>query len=204
LPPLFLFTILLPPISTLFPYTTLFRSQTDMINNSLTGGCSPEVTNDFNGQSIDLCEGGALTITWNIVDACETTSTTATYTLTEPLGFVHSLEPANKTVDACDFDNADLITAQAALDSDIAAWVDAQTFAISSTLTGGCSPIIYSTFTDQSIDFCTGGSITIQWTIEDICERNSNHFATYTLNQPATVSYTEPSDDSSSASEFDD
>src|SRR5690606_40079712 len=83
LPPLFLFTILLPPISTLFPYTTLFRSQTDMINNSLTGGCSPEVTNDFNGQSIDLCEGGALTITWNIVDACETTSTTATYTLTE-------------------------------------------------------------------------------------------------------------------------
>src|SRR5690606_34060854 len=145
---------------------------------------------------------GALTITWNIVDVCDTTSTTATYTLTEPRWFEHSLAAADKTVDACDFDNADLITAQAALDSDIAAWVDAQTFAISSTLTGGCSPIVNSNFTDQSIHISAGGSIPLQWNIEDICERTSNHVATHTLNQPGTVSYTKPSDESTSASDL--
>ncbi|WP_158293256.1 hypothetical protein, partial [Allotamlana fucoidanivorans] len=57
-------------------------------------------------------------------------------------------------------------------------------------------------FTNQSIDFCTGGTVTITWTVEDICG-STNPTATYTLTQPQVVSYTSPSDDTADACEFD-
>ncbi|MBU3823000.1 gliding motility-associated C-terminal domain-containing protein, partial [Flavobacteriaceae bacterium XHP0103] len=176
-------------------------AQTDIINNSITGGCSPTVTNDFEAQSIDLCTGGSITITWTVEDICGTTNTTANYTLTQP-ETVSYTDPSDDSADACEFDNADPIAAQSALDVDIAAWVDAQTDIINSSLTGGCSPTVTNDFEAQSIDLCTGGSITITWTVEDICG-TTNPTATYTLTQPETVSYTDPSDDSADACEFD-
>ncbi|WP_158293264.1 hypothetical protein, partial [Allotamlana fucoidanivorans] len=49
---------------------------------------------------------------------------------------------------------------------------------------------------------CTGGTVTITWTIDDICETFTPQ-ATYTLTQPQVVSYTSPSDDTADACEFD-
>ncbi|WNH10400.1 gliding motility-associated C-terminal domain-containing protein [Thalassobellus suaedae] len=177
-------------------------AQTDIINNSLTGGCSPTVSNDFVAQSIDFCTGGTVMITWTVADICGTTNPTATYTLTQPDAVTYTA-PNGDNAQACEFDNDDASTAQTALDADIAAWVTAQTDIITNSLTGGCSPTVSNDFVAQSIDFCTGGTVMITWTVTDICG-TTNPTATYTLTQPDAVTYTNPSDDASVASEFND
>src|SRR5690606_13218599 len=176
-------------------------AQTDIINSSLNGGCSPTVTNNFTDQSIVFCSSDSITITWTIEDICGTTTVDATYTFTQPEGLDFT-DPSDDAAEACEFDNADPAVAQAALDADIAAWVAAQTDIINNSLTGG-SPTVTNDFTDQSIVLCEGGSVTITWTIEDICETREVS-ATYTLTQPETVTYTDPSNDNSSNSIFND
>ncbi|WP_158293255.1 hypothetical protein, partial [Allotamlana fucoidanivorans] len=84
----------------------------------------------------------------------------ATYTLTQPQ-VVSYTSPSDDTADACEFDNADPTAAQNALDADIVAWVTNQTAIINNSLAGGCSPSVSHDFTNQSIDFCTGGTVTI-------------------------------------------
>ncbi|WP_394344309.1 hypothetical protein, partial [Allotamlana fucoidanivorans] len=176
-------------------------AQTNSINSSLAGGCSPSVSHDFTNQSIDFCTGGTVTITWTVEDICGSTNPTATYTLTQPQAVSYT-SPSDDSADACEFDNADPTAAQNALDADITAWVTNQTAIINNSLAGGCSPSVSHDFTNQSIDFCTGGTVTITWTIDDICETFTPQ-ATYTLTQPQVVSYTSPSDDSADACEFD-
>ncbi|WNH12382.1 PKD domain-containing protein [Thalassobellus suaedae] len=176
-------------------------AQTDIINNSLTGGCSPTVSNDFVAQSIDFCKGGDITITWTVADICGTTNPTATYTLTQPDAVTYTA-PSGDTAQSCEFDNDDATAAQTALDADIAAWVTAQTDIINNSLTGGCSPTVSNDFVAQSIDFCTGGDVTITWTVADICG-TTNPTATYTLTQPDAVAYTTPSGDTAQSCEFD-
>src|SRR5690606_20916761 len=101
-------------------------AQTDIINNSLTGGCSPTVTNNFTDQSIVFCSSDSITITWTTEDICGTTTVDATYTFTQPEGLDFT-DPSDDAAEACEFDNADPAVAQAALDADIVAWVAAQT-----------------------------------------------------------------------------
>ena len=134
-----------------------------------TGGCSPTVTSDFVAQTIDYCIGGSITITWTVEDMCESTDVSATYTLTAPTALSFT-GPTDVTVAACTFDNAadDLVQAQADLDADIAQWVSDNQAAF--TATGGCSPTVTSDFVAQTIDYCIGGSITITWTVDDMCE----------------------------------
>ncbi|MDD7885669.1 gliding motility-associated C-terminal domain-containing protein [Flavivirga sp. 57AJ16] len=159
-------------------------NQTAIINGSLTGG-SPTVSHDFTNQSIDLCSGGSLTVTWTIDDICETLTPTATYTLTAPTE-ISFTNPVDDASDACEFGSTDAIAAQANLDTDIATWVTNQTTAINSSITGGCSPIITNDYTNQSIDLCTGGSITVTWTVADLCETITQS-ATYTFTQPTAA-----------------
>ncbi|MEL0456230.1 gliding motility-associated C-terminal domain-containing protein, partial [Flavobacteriaceae bacterium SZ-1-7] len=164
-------------------------AQTDAITNSIAGGCSPKITNDFVGQSISFCTTASLTITWTVQDLCETTNPTATYTFTQPDG-ISFTNPTGKVVNSCDFSVNDPIAGQNALDADIAAWVAAQTDVITNSLTGG-SPDVAHDFVGQSIDLCAGGNITVTWTIDDICE-TINTTATYTVTPSDPIAYIAP------------
>ncbi|WP_406683657.1 gliding motility-associated C-terminal domain-containing protein [Seonamhaeicola sp. MEBiC1930] len=160
---------------------TWVTDQTNIITNSLTGG-SPEVTHDFTNQSIDLCTGGNITITWSIDDICENIQASATYTVNPPTAITYNA-PIDDSSDACEFNTSDLNTAQSELDADIAAWYSAQDGLLNGSVLGGCSPVITNDYSNESIDFCSGGSITITWTISDLCE-TYNLTSTYTFTEP--------------------
>ncbi len=166
-------------------------AQNDAITNSITGGCDPQISNDFVAQSISFCNSNSIIITWTIQDLCGTTNPTATYTFTQPDG-INFTNPSSNTANACDFDNVDPSISQTNVDADIAAWVAIQNDIINSSLTGG-SPAVSNDFTNESIVLCTGGSITVTWTIEDICETLTPS-AIYTLTPADLVTYTNPVD----------
>ncbi len=183
-------------------FATWLDNQNTTINNSVAGGCSPVVTNDYNNQTLDFCSSGSIIVNWSITDLCQTINNiSATYSYTQPDN-INFTDPSNKEVDTCTFDNDDINVAQNNLDTDIANWVDEQTNIINNTITGG-SPSVSHNFTNQSIDICDGGNIVITWTIDDICE-NIERQATYILNPPADVTFTAPQGDTSNAAEFDD
>ncbi|MFI0431496.1 hypothetical protein, partial [Mariniflexile sp. HMF6888] len=164
------------------------NSQTATINNNLTGGCSPNVTNDFESQSIDMCTGGSLTINWTIKDNCTESTVAATYTLTKPAGINHYF-PDPVTVSACDFEN------QEDFDTKFAEWVDAEIIKMDDSYEGGCAPFTTHNFTNQTIDICTGGEIVITWLTNDKCEVDHTHTTTYTLTAPPVITYNAPSND---------
>src|SRR5688572_10354031 len=95
------------------------------------GGCATQVRRNFTNQTINLCAGGSVTITWTITDKCDTTTVDAIYTVTPAPALTFS-QPADATVASCTF--AD----QTALNAAIAAWVTHQTTALPAA--GGCSP----------------------------------------------------------------
>jgi uncharacterized protein (DUF2345 family) len=82
------------------------------------------VTNDYDNSSLDLCTGGSITITWTLVDLCQTQTATATFTLTPPPS-ISVAAPASITLSTCDFTNAasDAVQAQADLDARLAQWI---------------------------------------------------------------------------------
>ena len=165
------------------------------------GGCSPTIDDDFDGNYIDFCSGGAITITWTVTDICDEITTSATYTV-NPVPALTLTAPADAIHDACEFDQADdnLTAAQAALDANFDAWLAAQTTAVGEG--GGCSPTIDDDFDGNYIDFCSGGAITITWTVTDICDEITTS-ATYTVNPVPALTLTAPADATHDACEFD-
>lgn len=138
----------------------------DLISPS--GGCSNiNLSNDFTTQSIDYCTGGSLTITWTITDGCETITTMAIFTVNGPAPITISL-PTDQNVNACIYYNLDPIQAQNNLDAAISDWVDSNQNVMFPI--GGCFPILTNNYNNQSINFCTGGSIEVTWLVDDICE----------------------------------
>jgi hypothetical protein len=123
-----------------------------------------------------------VTITWTITDKCDTTTVDAIYTVT-PAAAVTFSQPADATVASCTF--AD----QAALNAAIAAWVTQQTTAIAAA--GGCAPQVSSNYTNQSINLCAGGNVTITWTIADKCDTTTVD-AIYTVTPAPPVQLTCP------------
>ena len=82
-------------------------------------------------------------------------------------------EPVDDMNESCDFVN------QAAVDADFAAWVIAQTALIDQD--GGCDPQIANNSAEALIPvLCEGGSVTVTWTITDLCETLTAS-AVYTL-----------------------
>ena len=154
-------------------------------------GCSPVVTNDFDPAQdiIDLCTGGAVTVTWTITDLCFSTTVAATYTVTPP-STVTPGPATSPTVLACSFDNDVPAAAQTALNTALAAWVTAQTAAVQGGIAAGegCSPVVTNDFdpAQDIIDLCTGGAVTVTWTITDLCF-STTVAATYTVTPPSTV-----------------
>jgi hypothetical protein len=140
------------------------------------------VKSDYTNQSISLCAGGNVKITWTITDKCDTITVDAIYTVT-PAPAVTYNEPADETKAACTF--AD----QAALDAAIGAWVTQQTTAIGAA--GGCAPQVKSDYTNQSISLCAGGNVKITWTITDKCDTITVD-AIYTVTPAPAVEITCP------------
>ncbi|WP_345075709.1 hypothetical protein, partial [Flavivirga amylovorans] len=168
-------------------------AQTAVITGSLTGG-SPAVSNDFTNQSIDLCTGGDLTVTWTIDDICETITPTATYSLTTPT-VVSFTNPTDNTVQSCDFDD------QNELNTAFDNWVVAQSAAI--TISNGCSPVLSNNSTSVSAPLlCDGGTTTVTWTITDLCE-TINITADFNLTLPTAISFTNPADNNVQSCDFD-
>ncbi|OEK08391.1 hypothetical protein A8C32_02770 [Flavivirga aquatica] len=156
---------------------------------SVTGGNNPQATDLSSLTAPLLCNGGTVNVTYNVTDLCENGQDTASFMVNISKGITYS-NTKNKTTDACNFSILDITTAQSDLDNDIAAWVNDQTMTINNSITGGCSPVVGNNFTNQSIDFCTGGSITITWDIVDLCE-TTNRTATYTFTKPTDPVFNE-------------
>ncbi|TVQ46457.1 MAG: hypothetical protein EA362_07585, partial [Saprospirales bacterium] len=169
-------------------------AETDRIKSNLAGGCDPQVTNNYVDQSVMLCEGGSVTITWNIDDLCENLTETATWILTEPDAISYD-SPKGDDRESCEFVD------QVEVDAVIAAWVATQTDRIESNLAGGCDPQVTNNYVDQSVVLCEGGSVTITWSIDDLCE-NLTETATWTLTKPDAITYDEPNNDERETCEF--
>ncbi|MCF7559960.1 gliding motility-associated C-terminal domain-containing protein, partial [Sabulilitoribacter multivorans] len=155
---------------------------------AIANGCSPVLTNDSASVTIpELCNGGTATVTWTITDLCETINVSADFSVTAPTAITYTA-PVNDSSDACEFDTNDLTNAQNELDADLASWVNDQTTIINGSFANGCSPTVSNDFSTQSIDFCTGGSVIITWTITDKCQ-TFDVSATYTFTQPSATTF---------------
>jgi hypothetical protein len=141
-------------------------NQTTILTNSLAGGCDPQVDHDFDAQTIDICEDGSITITWTITDTCQAIDLEATLNFTAPETITYTA-PVGKDLNACDFaDQTDMNQA-------ISDWVSNQTTILTNSLAGGCDPQVDHDFDAQTIDICEDGSITITWTITDLCQTST-------------------------------
>ena len=158
--------------------------QTDALVASITGGCDPEVTNDWDGLYLGLCEGGDIIVEWTIEDLCETLTTSAEFSVDAPVAIAFT-PPVGTDLDACDF--AD----QAALDAAFDAWLLDQTDALVASITGGCDPEVTNDWDGLYLGLCEGGDIIVEWTIEDLCETLTNS-AEFSVDAPVTIAFTPP------------
>ena len=141
------------------------KQETAALKAGIVGGCNPQLSHNYADQSIPLCEGGSLTVEWKITDACETIEgLTATFTVVAPDSVSGFAEPEGREADARDFED------QNALDAAISAWVNEETSALQTAITGGCRPQVSHNYTTQSLELTEGGSLTVQWNIVDVCE----------------------------------
>ncbi|PLB18232.1 MAG: TPR repeat containing exported protein [Flavobacteriaceae bacterium FS1-H7996/R] len=165
-------------------FSTWVTAQTNAF--AIANGCSPVLDNDSASVTVpELCTGGTATVKWTISDLCETIEVSADFNLTAPTAITYTA-PEDDSSTACEFDLYDAIIAQSSLNADITAWVNNQTSIINTSLEGGCSPIVTNDFASQSIDFCTGGSLTITWQVQDLCGISTST-ATYTYTKPTPV-----------------
>jgi glucuronoarabinoxylan endo-1,4-beta-xylanase len=139
--------------------------QTSVVEAGITGGCATQVTHNYTDQAMRLCDGGTVTIEWTITGVCDTIGgLTASFVLIPPDTAVSYTAPENEVASARDFEN------QAAVDEAVEAWVNARTTALQQSLSGGCKSHVTHNYTEQSVSFEAGGSVTITWIISDICE----------------------------------
>ena len=164
------------------------------------GNCDAYVSMD-NSVAPDIC-GGTATVTWTIPDTCENPQTcSATFTVVAPPALTFG-STSGYTVDACDFlINTDSASAQTALDAALTNWVEENSSELQGSITGGCNPVVVHDYSNQSVDICTGGSITITWTVEDICETTS-FTATFSVDPPNPLSVNSPMDTTITSSSF--
>jgi glucuronoarabinoxylan endo-1,4-beta-xylanase len=138
--------------------------ETAALQASISGGCEPKASHNYAGDSFPVCEGGSLTVKWFITDRNDTIDHfAASFTMKAPEKMTY-LPPGDMEENACSFSNYLLLR------ETIAAWVTNETAALEASITGGCKPQVSHNYTDQSIDLSEGGSLTIQWTIIDVCE----------------------------------
>ncbi len=91
----------------------------------------------------------------------------------------YGTEPVSVTKDACTYDTQEQVNAA------FTAWVNAQTIALN--VHGGVDPQLYDDSGEQTIPDVCGGSATVTWTIEDLCDTLTD-MATFELIAPDPVS----------------
>ncbi len=161
---------------------------------SVAGGCDPQVANDAASITVpDLCAGGTATVTWSVIDLCESPSFNAAFIVTppEPVTFT---EPQDITVNACDY--AD----QAALNSAFNTWL--ADVLSQAAVAGGCDPQVANDAASITVpDLCAGGTATVTWSVTDLCESPTFN-AAFIVTPPEPVTFTEPQDLTVNACDF--
>ncbi|WP_235298837.1 HYR-like domain-containing protein [Portibacter marinus] len=132
-----------------------------------TQGCNVIFTDDFDGTLPELCMDSDLTINFAAEDLCDTITFDAVFSITTPADITFN-EPQDLTIDACDFSDSDLTIAQSNIDQQLSDWIanNESNFNIGND----CNAILSSDYIGETIDFCSGGSIEIFWTITDLCD----------------------------------
>jgi hypothetical protein len=144
------------------------------------GGCAPQVSSDYTNQTINLCAGGNVTITWTITDKCDTTTVDAIYTVTPAPPVVLTCPPLQTFCVVSD--NTYTIPALIATDG------CSRALAITYEVTGATTRS--GTGTDASGVFNVGVS-TITWRVTDACGNVSTCTTTVTINpKPVTTPIT--------------
>ena len=142
-------------------------------NFGVSGGCDPQGS-DLSGYSApDLCEGGAVTVTFDVTDVCESGQDEATFTVTPPSDLVISTV-ADKTVNSCSYADQD------ALNAAFATWLG--NFGVS----GGCDPQGSDLSVYSAPDLCEGGAVTVTFDVTDLCESGQDE-ATFTVTPPSDL-----------------
>ena len=176
-------------------FSSWLAAQTDVIEQSLAGGCSPTVSYEVKDEIPELCDGGVAEVIWTIEDRCDTYTTTATFKVTAPAAITYEV-PAGKKVESCDY------TSQADIDAAFDTWFTTADAAAIASIGGGCSPTIeHDWIAGNYPDWC-GGSVVVTWTVEDLCETVS-FTSTFEVEAPAELVLIAPPARTYSACEFD-
>ena len=141
------------------------------------GGCDPQLSVS-NQSAPPACTGGSAVVTFRVTDNCETTSCTATFSVT-PAPPVQLTCPSDETVDGC--------LSQSDINAAFAAWKNTVTFG------GGCDPQL-SVSNQSAPPACTGGSAVVTFRVTDNCETTSCT-ATFSVTPAPPVQLTCPSDE---------
>ena len=160
------------------------------------GGCDPDIEDDAPAGLSAFCAGDTVTVTWTITDLCEGPITvSADYMLSAAPAVTYN-QPQDDDVSAC------LFADQTDADTTFANWVAAQTAAIA--VGGGCDPDIEDDAPAGLSAFCAGDTVTVTWTITDLCEGPITVSADYMLSAAPAVTWTEPSDSVNAMCAFED
>ncbi len=163
---------------------------------SVGGGCDPDIEDDAPAGLSAFCAGDTVTVTWTITDLCEGPITvSADYMLSAAPAVTYN-QPQDDDVSAC------LFADQTDADTTFANWVAAQTAAIA--VGGGCDPDIEDDAPAGLSAFCAGDTVTVTWTITDLCEGPITVSADYMLSAAPAVTWTEPSDSINAMCAFED
>ncbi|MFD2551058.1 hypothetical protein ACFSQP_04440, partial [Bizionia sediminis] len=152
---------------------------------SVSGGCS--ITGSYGTPTAPiLCSGGTTTVTFTATDACETTNTVRTFSVTAPTP-VSIITPATDLTIECDGNGN-----QVALDN----WLTTNGGAVASD---DCSAIVWTNNFTNFIETCgASGSATVVFTATDACGNETSTTATFTIQDtlapvapaaPADVTY---------------
>ncbi|MFO7722507.1 MAG: VCBS repeat-containing protein, partial [Bacteroidales bacterium] len=148
----------------------------------LGGGCDPQLSSDAGEVMLaDFCEGDVVTVTWTVTDLCiDDIVVSADFTITAAPAITYDVLPQDASYSACEFeDQAEAIAA-------FNAWVDAQETNLN--LGGGCDPQLSSDAGEVVLaDICEGGTVTVTWTVSDLCIEDIVVSADFTIIPPDPV-----------------
>ncbi|ANE53220.1 hypothetical protein [Flavisolibacter tropicus] len=139
-----------------------------------SGGCNTSVTNNAPASAPAAC-GGSVAVTWTAISACDTLTTTATFTVTAAPAL--TLPAAqNQTIAAC--------STQAQVDAAYAAWL------ASVNASGGCNTSVTNNAPASAPAAC-GGSVAVTWTAISACDTLTTT-ATFTVTAAPALTLTCP------------
>ena len=149
---------------------------------------------------LDYCTAGTVTITWTIEDLCDTTDRNGYLHLYRRRQPSHSPTRLTTPTTAASSTPPTWPPLRPLLDADLAAGSPpTRPLSPQPVVVPRPSPM---TSPHNSFDYCTGGTVTITWTIEDLCDTQTVT-ADYIVTPPPALTFTSPADETHDACEFD-